>query len=377
MMRKLFMFVLAGCLALFAVGVSAQTLTTGSLEGSVTDANGAAVPGVTIVATRQGGSPRTATSNNEGRYTFPQLEPGKYKVTVEATKGFGKFEDSIDVSLGKTSDFTVQLSPAGASATVNVTAAAGAALDVTANTTGTNVSTEQFSNFPTQRTVQSLYTIAPTVARSGLRDSSGRDRDPSVGGSSGPENNYILDGVGVADPTFGADATRLFVLFAAPVQNELRWSESGIEGAVRFLRRVWTIVYRWRPGYAGLRPAANEGHAGGVRTQEFSDAARALRRKTHQTIARVTSDFEKLDLNTNVAALMELLNAIGDFNVESSAAFSPSSQADRGAGGKGAERVNPTPERSPQAGMGSTSQSASSSELFAVNEAIEALVIMR
>ena len=43
---------------------------------------------------------------------------------------------------------------------------------------------------------------------------------------------------------FGADATRLFVLFAAPVENELRWSETGIEGAVRFLRRVWTMVYR-------------------------------------------------------------------------------------------------------------------------------------
>src|SRR3989449_4181918 len=92
---------------------------------------------------------------------------------------------------------------------------------------------------------------------------------------------------------FGADATRLFVLFAAPVENELRWSESGIEGAVRFLRRVWTMVYR----YAGLRPASNEEHAGGVRTEagdvrtEFSDAARALRRKTHQTIARVTDDF--------------------------------------------------------------------------------------
>ena len=217
-MRKLFMFVLAGCLALFAVSVSAQTLTTGSLEGTVTDANGAAVPGVTIVATRQGGSPRTATSNNEGRYTFPQLEPGKYKVTVEATKGFGKFEDSIDVSLGKTSDFTVQLSPAGASATVNVTAAAGAALDTTANTTGTNVSTEQFSNFPTQRTVQSLYTIAPTVARSGLRDSSGRDRDPSVGGSSGPENNYILDGVGVSDPAFGGSGGNLPFEFVQEIE---------------------------------------------------------------------------------------------------------------------------------------------------------------
>src|ERR1051326_5141087 len=218
MMRKLFMFVLAGCLALFAVSVSAQTLTTGALEGTVTDANGAAVPGVTIVATRQGGSPRTATSNNEGRYTFPQLEPGKYKVTVEATKGFGKFEDSIDVSLGKTSDFTVQLSPAGASATVNVTAAAGAALDTTANTTGTNVSTEQFSNFPTQRTVQSLYTIAPTATRSGLRDSSGRERDPSVAGSSGPENNYILDGVSVTDPAFGGSGANLPFEFVQEVQ---------------------------------------------------------------------------------------------------------------------------------------------------------------
>jgi len=107
---------------------------------------------------------------------------------------------------------------------------------------------------------------------------------------------------------YGADATRMFVLFAAPPENELRWSESGIEGAVRFLRRVWTMVYRWRD----QENAAAQG--------EFSDAARALRRKTHQTIARVTDDFEKLDLNTNVAALMELLNALGEFNVEPAAA---------------------------------------------------------
>src|SRR5207249_12321141 len=72
---------------------------------------------------------------------------------------------------------------------------------------------------------------------------------------------------------FGADATRLFVLFAAPVENELRWSETGIEGAVRFLRRVWTMIYRWRrnAGSAGAPPA------------DFNDRARALRRKTHQT----------------------------------------------------------------------------------------------
>jgi leucyl-tRNA synthetase len=125
---------------------------------------------------------------------------------------------------------------------------------------------------------------------------------------------------------FGADATRLFVLFAAPAENELRWSESGIEGAVRFLRRVWTMVYR----YAGVPPAApangsSQEQPGGLRT----DAAGALRRKTHQTIARVTSDFEKLDLNTNVAALMELLNALGEFNVEPAAASAPDAFAAR------------------------------------------------
>ena len=70
---------------------------------------------------------------------------------------------------------------------------------------------------------------------------------------------------------FGADATRLFVLFAAPVENELRWSETGIEGAVRFLRRVWTMVYRWRARLM-KRPA------GSLHSEEFSDAARALRR---------------------------------------------------------------------------------------------------
>src|SRR5204863_3768816 len=95
---------------------------------------------------------------------------------------------------------------------------AGAAIDQTANTTGSNVSTEFFSNIPTSRTVQGLYTIAPTVARSGLRDASGRDRDPSVAGSSGPENSYILDGVTTTDPAFGGGGANLPFEFVQEVQ---------------------------------------------------------------------------------------------------------------------------------------------------------------
>jgi outer membrane receptor for ferrienterochelin and colicin len=196
--------------ALFAGSVFAQTSTTGAIEGTVTDPTGAAVAGITVTATRQGGRSITATTNDEGFFRILSLEPGMYTVSIEAEKGFAKFEQAeVPVNLSRTSTVTVQLRPAGATETVTVTAGAGAGIDVTQNTTGTNVSTEQFSNFPTQRTVQSLYTIAPTVTRSGLRDSSGRERDPSVAGSSGPENNYILDGVTVTDPAFGGSGANL------------------------------------------------------------------------------------------------------------------------------------------------------------------------
>jgi len=129
---------------------------------------------------------------------------------------------------------------------------------------------------------------------------------------------------------FGADATRLFVLFAAPVENELRWSETGIEGAVRFLRRVYTMVWKWQERLSN--------RVGPTAPTEFSPEARALRRKTHQTIAKITSDFEDLHLNTSVAALMELFNQLADFNADPA--------------------------------------SASMEDVFAVREALESLVIM-
>jgi len=105
---------------------------------------------------------------------------------------------------------------------------------------------------------------------------------------------------------YGADATRLFIMFAAPIEHELVWNEAGIEGAVRFLQRVWRLVHKW----ARVTPS-------GVKSTEGpTPAARALRRKTHQTIKRVGDSLETLQFNTPVAALMELANAIGDFAAE-------------------------------------------------------------
>ena len=106
---------------------------------------------------------------------------------------------------------------------------------------------------------------------------------------------------------YGADAARLFVLFAAPVENELVWHESGIEGAVRFLQRVWRFVWKWHDKLS--IPSAV---AGG----DLSDAARTLQRTTHQIIRRVDHNLDSLQFNTPVAALMELSNALYDSKIE-------------------------------------------------------------
>ena len=177
-MKKLFMFVAALSLALFAISAFGQSTTTGSLEGLVTDPNGAAIKGATVTATSPNMiSAKTATTGDDGRYQIPALPPGNYKVMISAG-GFAKFESAdVGVNLGRTSTADATLQLASSTNVVNVTS--GAAVDTAQNTSGSNISTDQFSNFPTQRTVQSLYNHAPTVTRSGLRDAAGRDRDPS------------------------------------------------------------------------------------------------------------------------------------------------------------------------------------------------------
>jgi len=107
---------------------------------------------------------------------------------------------------------------------------------------------------------------------------------------------------------YGADASRLFILFAAPIENELVWNESGIEGGVRFLQRVWRLVYRW---HQRIREIS------GPPPQSAGDSmARNLRRKTHQTIRRVEDSLSTLQFNTPIAALMELSNAIAEIGGE-------------------------------------------------------------
>jgi len=100
---------------------------------------------------------------------------------------------------------------------------------------------------------------------------------------------------------YGADTARLFMMFAAPPEQSLEWSDAGVEGANRFLRRLWKAVYDHVE--AGIVKA----YAGG----DLPAAARDFRRQLHQTIAKVTDDIERRrQFNTAIAAIMELMNAM-------------------------------------------------------------------
>ncbi len=100
---------------------------------------------------------------------------------------------------------------------------------------------------------------------------------------------------------YGADTVRLYMMFAAPPEQSLEWSESGIEGAYRFLRRLWRTV-REHLAAGPVDPAL---------AAKAEGEARELRRRTHRTIAKVTDDIERrYTFNTAIAAVMELLNAV-------------------------------------------------------------------
>jgi len=149
---------------------------------------------------------------------------------------------------------------------------------------------------------------------------------------------------------FGADALRVYVMFVAPPEKEIEWSDAGLEGSFRFLARVWRIVDNWTETIAGEGVGSADGK------EPFNAAERALRRKTHETIKRVTADIEhRQQLNTAVSALMELVNELYAFSEQTVT------------GGPG-RRNDEDPDRAGQVERRET--------IHVVREALEALVRM-
>ncbi len=115
----------------------------------------------------------------------------------------------------------------------------------------------------------------------------------------------------VVDPTdmiakFGADTVRLFCLFAAPPERDFDWSETGIEGAYRFINRIWRLFDELKPSLLAVTACSSNANDAKV-----SSVARELRLKEHATVKKVSEDIgNRFQFNTAIAAVMEFVNAI-------------------------------------------------------------------
>lgn len=107
---------------------------------------------------------------------------------------------------------------------------------------------------------------------------------------------------------YGADTARLFMMFAAPPEQSLEWSDAGVEGASRFLKRLWRLAF----------DHIEAGSTAALNLSVLNDGQKAIRRQTHETIAKVGDDIgRRFTFNTAIASVMELINALSKFKDDS------------------------------------------------------------
>jgi hypothetical protein len=200
-MKNVFRILLALSFALASTTAFAQDIQTrGSIGGTVTDVNGGALPGATVTITGTEGV-RTATAEASGVFVVDNLLPGTYSVKVTNAGFKTAIAANVLVSVGKQSTLTLKLEPGDVSATVQVTDAGS--IDKESTATSSNLNDELFNNIPVQRSVVSLFYLAP-----GVNDSlNGGTNNPSISGGSALDNLYIADGVNITDSAFGGIGT--------------------------------------------------------------------------------------------------------------------------------------------------------------------------
>ena len=187
--------------ALFVFIVSGSALaqeTTGALSGRVIDAQDLPVPGATVTVTGPQGV-KSAATDGDGHFAVPFLTPGAYDVRIEL-QGFRTIErKGVAVALGQTVSLPVTMEVGAVAETVQVTAATPV-IDTTTTTSGASISNSLLQQVPVGRTISSTLYLAPGVSGSGTAGSA----NPSIGGGSGLDNQYVIDGVNVTNQGYGA-----------------------------------------------------------------------------------------------------------------------------------------------------------------------------
>jgi len=134
----------------------------------------------------------------------------------------------------------------------------------------------------------------------------GHKMSKSVGNIVDP--NHLID-------TYGADTARLFIMFAAPPEQSLEWSDAAVEGAHRFLKRIWTFTYQHRNMLNELNDMILGGN-GHMNWQQADARLRKSRHVVHHILAQATHDYERNQFNTVVSGCMKLFNEISNYSIE-------------------------------------------------------------
>ncbi|MCD9185341.1 MAG: TonB-dependent receptor [Pyrinomonadaceae bacterium] len=204
-MKKIFTFFIA--ITALSINLFAQSQsTTGNIEGTVADQNGAVVPGITVSATNQDtGFGKTVLSNDEGYFVFILLPPGNYKVETAAAKGFAvSTYENVKVTVGAKTSLDITLSTGGSVNVVDVNAE-GQGVEATRTSISSTVEERRVINLPTNgRNFLDFVTLTPGIVRDPTRQG-----DLAVGGQKGTLNSIQIDGTSSDNTFFGQSSGRI------------------------------------------------------------------------------------------------------------------------------------------------------------------------
>jgi len=224
MARRITAF-LVGLLLVSAVAGAQERF--GSLAGTVTDSTKAAVPGATVTATnKETNAQRVAVTGSDGSYRVPDLDPGRYSVTIELQSFQKVVVDDAIVFLGRTLTVDAELRPGVLTEVVSVTSDATRTLDLGSVTLSHNVTSEEFDRLPKGRSFQSIAMAAPGV------NSGEVEGGFQVNGASSAENVFTVDGVATNSLIYGSSRQNTVFEYLQEVQVKTGGIDAEYGGAL-------------------------------------------------------------------------------------------------------------------------------------------------
>ena len=197
-MKNFYIGVIIAFISCLVGGRAAAQDTTGTISGQIVDAQGLVLPGVTVTASGPQGI-KTTVTDGEGRFTLAFLTPGSYAVHVEL-QGFTPIDrPDVQVRLGQTVEMPLTMQVGGLEETIQVVSTAPT-LDTTNATVGASLDSATLSRLPVGRRFSDTLYLAPGVSTGGNVGVA----NPSIEGSSGLENQYVVDGVNITNGGYGA-----------------------------------------------------------------------------------------------------------------------------------------------------------------------------